>query len=466
MILSLLLFALVVATAHAEAQSDFAYGVPLVLSGSGPFARVPLPAAVYEGAVRPGLADLRVFNAEGAIVPFALVAPVASTPEKTPPVALSLFPLRATQDVKDLAGLALSATQTATGTTISVMTKEGQPVAGEQLIGYVLDASAIDEPLSALNFALPKAAQPPTMRLTVEASDDLVGWRTLVAGAPLVNLEYEGRRLTRDRIDFAPVKAKYLRLSWRTSQPVIEFTAVTGQRGDRAVDAVRQWREIAGSAVAGKEGDFEYDLGGAFPIDRIAADLAEINSVVPSQLFARATPKDEWRPVLTTVFYRLGEAGGEVTSAPAAVAGSDRRYWLIRTDPRAGGPGRAPPRMRAGWQVPELVFATRGGAPFMLAYGSHNAPQGMLPIATLIPGYDAAKGLPSSVALAQPGVVTQLGGPSRLRAPLDAKRWLLWATLVLGAGVLGWMAYRLARQTGTAPSATGGGNEASAPRPD
>ncbi len=368
--------------------------------------------------MHPGLADLRVFNAEGAIVPFALVAPVASAPEKTPPIPLPMFPLRAAQDVKDLAGLALSATQTATGTTITLTTKDGQPVAGEQLIGYVLDASAIDEPLTALTFALPKAAQPPTMRLTVEASDDLVGWRTLVASAPLVNLEYEGRRLTRDRIDFAPVKAKYLRLSWRTSQPVIEFTAVGGDRGDRAVDAVRQWREIAGSAVAGKEGDFEYDLGGAFPIDRVAVDLAEINSVVPSQLFARATPKDEWRPVVTTVFYRLDEAGGEVTSAPVAVGGSDRRYWLLRTDPRTGGAGRAPPRLRAGWQVPELVFATRGSAPFMLAYGSHNAPQGALPIATLIPGYDAAKGLPSSVVLAQPGVVTPLGGPSRL-----VRRW-------------------------------------------
>jgi hypothetical protein len=165
----------------------------------------------------------------------------------------------------------------------------------------------------------------------------------------------------------------------------------------------------------------------------------------------------------------LDEAGGEVTSAPVAVGGSDRRYWLIRTDPRTGGAGRAPPRLRAGWRVPELVFATRGSAPFMLAFGSHNAPQGALPIATLIPGYDAAKGLPSSVVLAQSGVVTPLGGPSRLNAPLDAKRWLLWATLVLGAGILGWMAYRLARQVGTAPSATtgpGGGTEASAPRPD
>src|SRR4029077_9847109 len=106
------------------------------------------------------------------------------------------------QDTKDFAGLAFSVTQSATGTTISLATRDGQPVAGERLIGYVLDASAIDGPMTALTFALPASPMPPTMRLTVEASDDLVAWRTLVSGAPLVTLEYAGPRLTRDRVDF------------------------------------------------------------------------------------------------------------------------------------------------------------------------------------------------------------------------------------------------------------------------
>ena len=464
----LLVLAFVAAAAHAEAPSDFAYGIPLAPDGRSPFARVALPAAVYEGAVRPGLGDVRVFNAEGAVVPFALVAPAPSTREKKPPVPLAMFPLRAGPDVKDLAGLALSVTQTAAGTAITVSTKDGQPVQGERLIGYVLDASAVGEPLTALTFALPETAQPTTMRLSVEASNDLVAWRMLAANAPLVNLEYAGRRLTRDRIEFAPVKAKYLRLGWRASEPLIEFTAVSGERGERAIDAARQLREIVGTAIAGKEGDYEYDLGGTFPVDRIGIDLAEINSVVPAQLFARATPKDEWRAVLTTVFYRLGEAGGEVTSAPVAVAGDERRYWLVRIDPRAGGAGREPPRLRAGWQAPELVFAARGGAPFMLAYGNHRATPGALPIATLIPGYDAAKGLPASVGVARAAAATQLGGPSRLRAPADVKRWLLWAILVLGAAILGWMAYRLSRQIGTTsvPAAKTGDGGASPPPAD
>jgi threonine/homoserine/homoserine lactone efflux protein len=46
----------------------------------------------------------------------------------------------------------------------------------------------------------------------------------------------------------------------------------------------------------------------------------------------------------------------------------------------------------------------------------------------------------------------ELGGPARLRTPPDVKRWMLWASLILGALVLGWMAWRLARELGTAPA--------------
>jgi len=44
-----------------------------------------------------------------------------------------------------------------------------------------------------------------------------------------------------------------------------------------------------------------------------------------------------------------------------------------------------------------------------------------------------------------------LGGPDRLREPPDVKRWMLWASLALGALVLGWMAWRLSREMGPTP---------------
>ncbi len=103
---------------------------------------------------------------------------------------------------------------------------------------------------------------------------------------------------------------------------MIEFTAVGGEFAERIVESPRQWRAVSGAPVADHEGEFEYDLGGAYPVDRLDVTLAEPNSVVPAQIFARANAAEPWQPVESTVFYRLREPGGEVASAPVPVAGA------------------------------------------------------------------------------------------------------------------------------------------------
>jgi hypothetical protein len=443
--------ALAATLAHAEVPADYAFGVSLTTESAGPFHRVELPAAVYEGVAQRDLDDLRVFNADGALVPFAWVPRAAAPRERKPAVVLPLFPLYIDRSRGDVAGLNLSLVRSRTATSINIATADGQPVAGPTLGGYVLDATAVEEPLTALAFALP-ATGASTMRLRIDASDDLATWRPVVADGTLVNLEYAGRRLFRDRIEFAPTKAKYLRLSWPAHQPVHAFSSVSGEFADRAVAMPRQWRGVSGSAAAQRDGDYEYDLAGAFPVDRIAIELPERNSVVPAQLLARATSKEAWQPVAATVFYRLQQPGGEVTNEPVAVAGTGQRYWLLRVDPRSGGLAGVAPRIIAGWQPHDLVFAARGAAPFVLAWGNRTATPGAFPIATLVPGYDSTRGLPADIGDTRAGPPITLGGKQRLREPIDAKRWLLWASLALGALLLGWMAFRLAKEMGLTPA--------------
>ncbi len=455
MIRPLLLAALFAASAHAERPADYAFGVALTPGAPAAFQRVALPAAVYEGVAHRDLSDLRVFNADGELVPFALVPRRAVPRERPPPVPLPMFPLHVDRYRQNATGLALSVTRNAAGTTVSVNAADGEPAPGKVLGGYVLDTSALDEPLVALTFALPETTGATTMRFAIDASDDLAVWRNVSTDATLVSIEYAGQRLTRNRVEFAPIKAKFLRLSWGADRPVIEFGAVSGEYGERTVDTPRQWRGATGTRVADHEGDFEYDLGGAFPVDRIVVDLATPNSIVPATLSARSSPTEPWQFAGSTVFYRLAQQSGDITSPPFPVAGNERRYWLLHVDPRSGATGQAPPPLRAGWQPQEIVFAARGPAPFTLAYGNLAASAGALPISTLVPGYDSMRELPASVATAAiaagaPQIV--LGGPERLQKPPDVKRWVLWAALVLGVLVLGWMAWRLSREmAATAP---------------
>lgn len=445
MMRSLVLVALAATAAHAERPADYAYGIPLEAGAPSAFLRVAVPAAVYEGVVHRDLSDLRVFNADGEVVPFAFVPRPAAPRERPPAVALPMFPLWVDRNRRDVEGLALNVVRNPSGTTISVSAADGAAVAGKVLGGYVLDASELSEPIAALDFALPETAGAATMRMRIDASDDLAGWRTVMPDATLVDLEVGGQRLTKSRVEIAPVKAKYLRLSWPPGRAAIDFRAVRGEYADRAVETPRQWRAATGAPVADREGEYAYDLGGALPSDRIAVDLAEPNSIVPASLSARSSSTEPWQPAGATVFYRLAQAGGDVTSAPFAVDPRPQRYWLLRVDPRAGA-GATPPPLRAGWLPQEIVFAARGRGPFVLAFGSEAAKAGALPVTTLIPGYEVARELPANIVVARAGPRTELGGPERRQKPPDVKRWALWATLVLGALVLGGMAWRLSRE--------------------
>ena len=439
------------AGAQAQTPSDFAYRLPLAATGDGAFSRVEVPAAVYEGTVRADLGDLRVFNRDGAAVAFAFLPRPAAERESVSAVTLPLFPLRVDAERRDLGDLSLSVKRSAAGTTVDLTTRDGQAVAAQRLAGYLVDASEQKAPLTALTLPLPIGSNL-TTRVRVDGSDDLVAWRTLAASAPLLELEYAGRRLSRDRVELAGGSAKYLRLTFDPGQSAPEIASVRGEFAERTIDTPRQWRDVPGTPDNEHPGDYDFDLGGSFPVDRITLHLPEINTVAPAQLFVRVSPKDEWRPAGATVFYRLRQEGGDAENPPLAVNDGRARYWKVRIDPKSGGIGAKPPQLSAGWYPQTLIFTARGSAPFELAYGSAKAQPAALAIETLVPGYDRRTAAPAHFPLAQPGVPNVTPAVAALREPMDLKRWLLWGSLVLATIVLGWMALQLVRQMGSGPA--------------
>jgi hypothetical protein len=392
-----------------------------------------------------------VFNGDDAVVPYARLDSPAATREKKSTAVLPLFPLRVDEESGDLSSLSLSVTQSAGKTSVSLTTKEGQPVPAQRLAGYLVDATAVHEPISAIKLAWKLKSGGMNTRIRVETSDDLNQWRTLVGDAPLLDLEYEGRHMLRDRIEFRQTPAKYLRISW-PGQPPPEFYGVLAEFGDRVLEAPRQWTEAPGSAVVDNENEFQFDLGGALPVDRIAIDLPELNSVVPAQLLARTAPAEPWRPVSSLVTYRLRQDAGEVSAPPLAVAPITYRYWLLRVDPKSGGLGRGQPRMRAGWIAQEIVFAARGTGPFLIAYGNVSAASSALPVSTLVPGYTLAGQPLGAIAVAHAGAAAPLGHLEQAKPPREYRRATLWGVLILGVVVLAWMAWQLSRQLNASPS--------------
>lgn len=444
--------------ARAEQPQDFARSAALGIDGKDALYEIVLPAAVYEGAARADLGDLRVFNGAGEVVPHAFRARVTETTEKQAPPAvnLALFPLHG--DVaKGVEGSDFRFEKRGDRIVVQLRTREGEPVRERRLLGYVADASGIDRPIRALVFALPAGADNVVARLRVESSDDLAQW-SFLGEAQVVHLESGGQRLERLRAEFPPRKAKYLRLSSAGHGRSLELAGVTAEPSESTVtvEAARRWTQAPGVALAPAKdsaGGYEFDLGGQFPADRIRLALPQQNTVVQVELLSRAKPGDPWRPVTNGVAYRLNRQGEEVTSPDSAIRANTDRYWLLRVDQRGGGLGTGQPLLNVGWVPHRLVFAARGDAPFRLTFGNREAKPAAYAIETLVPGYKSDAELKLASATVGEATVPPAAAAPRSAEPFawltdrpDWKRWMLWGSLVVAVLVLGLMAFRLGRQ--------------------
>jgi hypothetical protein len=426
------------ASAAEPAPTDFAYGLLVDAGGDDAAYRVPLPVAVYQTVVRPDLGDLRVFNASGQLVPYALERPDAGTSARQP-MPLALFPL------KDKSPAALDAVRITVESGKSAVNVQTPATAARVAAStsYLADARAIEGRIAALILQWPDGSADFAGRLQVEAGDTLGEWRTIVTAAPVANLHAQGEHLVERRVEITPTQAKFWRLSWVGAEAPFGLTGVIAEPARTTVEAARANLMVPGRAVPGRAREVEFDLGASPPIDRVNLELPELNTTVAVDLLSRADPSAPWRPIVHAGLYRLKSAGTELRNGPIRIAPDSDRYWLARIDPHGVGLGSGVLRLSVGWIAQNVVFLARGSGPFLIAYGS----------ATVAPADMPLDSLPRGVAIgtATAGPPTLLGGRSRLR-PATAVPWkngLLWAVLVVAAGILAAMVMRLSKEMHT-----------------
>jgi hypothetical protein len=425
--------ALLAATTALSTPQDFAYRMQVNATGDAAAYRVTLPLAVYQKISHPDLADVRVFNGNGEQVSFAIERAAAGTVANAA-TQLSIFPLK---DDSDATLAALRVTIEAGKGAINV---QSSPSKSDRISTYLVDGRALDVPVSALRLEWPADAPDFAGRVRVEASDSLSDWRAVAFAAPIANLHSTADRLIEQRVEFPPTKAKFWRLSWAGPAAPFVLTSLFGEPAKQSVDALHQALSVTAASPSAKAGEFQYDLGATPTVDRVNLELPDNNTVVDVELLSREHPQDPWHTVRRSGFYRLKSEGEELRNGPVTVPPTSDRYWLVRTDPRQGGLGVAPPHLMVEWVPHEVVFVARGAGPFYLAYGSSQAKPAAVSLAML----------PKSLAIV-PASLSEpesSGGEWLLMPPGTPFPWktpLLWVVLIAGAGLLGWMAYRLSK---------------------
>lgn len=434
--------ALAASPAFAEQPGDFAARAPIEIAAQDALQRIVLSNEVYRHA-RPDLGDVRIFNAKGDAVPMAFAGEAEPVREVPPGQSLPIFPVTAPVQPSGLPGGIRI--READGTIISIARGQAAPPKGTRVSAWYVDATSMREPLRALEFDWEGRPGTQVIQVSVEASEDLRTWSPIVSNAALVQLAHGGETLGQRRVEFAPRRTKYLRVT--AGGDGFELRALLGLPEERLQGLPLQ-KHIARGAAGDKPGEFVFDLGARLPVESVRLLPVETNTVLVGALGVRDSEKAAWRGVSRLSVYRLTREGREFVSPASSVGRTSARYWRLQLDPGSFGGGMMPPELEVQWRPAQIVFVARGEAPFTLAVGKPDARPAVLPVSNFIPSYErlAELKLPEARIGAMRPEPERAAWRQWVAAEKNRRKLVLWTVLAMGVVVLAFMAWRLVSQ--------------------
>lgn len=426
---------------------DFAYGMTLQGEGEGALYGFALPDEVYRHTVRSDLADLRIFNGNGEVVPHLLQHNPASE-EIRQRLALPFYPLYA-DEVASGGETTLRIVPGQQGAVIDLRAQSPQEAKQRTISYFILDASALQQPIRQLAFRWQAGDETFITTVTVEQSSDLSHWQPLASGS-LAELLYGDARMQRNEISLSGGHKPYLRVSWPLGARGVRLVAAEAEVAQPGAEPLWHWGG-AQERPAAEADRYEFEALGRYPVERLQVVLPQENTMVRATISSTDEPqRGPWRVRYQGVLYSLRHEGGRIESGELPIAISNDRYWRIEVEQAGGGLGAGTPRLQLGWRPHRALFIARGTPPFTLAFGSARSEH--LAQDRAVAGWLAAQqrgGAVVEMKTVQPQPLHTLGGESRLRPlppPLPWKRWLLWGVLIIGVLAMLAMARSLYRQ--------------------
>ena len=451
--------AIAVAQPALADEPAFRFQAPITVEQSAAFIQLPLPASAYARSLSPGLNDLRVVDARGERVPFAVLAPRADEAKSIEQQRDAvLYPLPAKPTASGV--WASPVEVTVQGERISVKRVGGATTADTNAAtarsgGWLIDLGERqrnDPPPQSLRVQWSGPAEF-TATFVFETSDDLRSWRHGGAGQ-LLALSSATGPLTQPSVVLPAHAGRFLRLVWADAAAAPTVTGaqvIAATQGSLVLDAPTEMVLSTSPLPAGKvtqEDDkhaLHYDLGGTLPLVQVDLQLAPGTRVAPVRLQGRNHADEAWRELGASVFYRL-ERGSEVSTSPPLALRAHTRYVRLLPDARAAALDASLTKLVVQAQLARLVFAAQGQPPYALWAGAPKASASALPVATLVPALEDERARFGRATLGDWTEVAAVARAADRQTQLAALRpWLLWTVLLAGVAGLGFMVWRLTR---------------------
>ncbi|MDR2095564.1 MAG: DUF3999 domain-containing protein [Treponema sp.] len=407
---------------EGDAFSPVDFAGTIGLNGkSGAILAWEIPEIVYRRLERPDFGDIRVFDAEGLMVPFAIRKAEAAlfTP---PPESVPFFIWQGSdadgfphnQDIE----------LNAEGTVITIRNYRESPASPV----YLLDCSIFSEPPASLVLRMKGAGEFFNTLAVIHYSTDLVNW-TLFTRKQTLSY-YGGSGASRDSLELPLDAFRYLLLSF--SLPTPELLSAEARFKAQPRNTPGRDLRVVGERSADKK-KVAYTIRGYFPL--ICADwlLPQPDSIQVT-VKNRFKLNEDWNYAGSlTIFQYLG--GGSVRKNSPLETSSPAPYWEIEA---AGSQSFASvPDMLVNYEIREIVFLARGPGPWKAAYGNSLCP----PDSTL----DIA-GLSVFESAGLTGEETYEPGSRKSRgSKRDYGEFALWSILIIAALLLSFLAFTIAK---------------------
>ncbi len=446
----------------APSSDEFAWRGTLALPSGSSLVRVAVPVQALLKMHSNTAADLRVFNAAGAVVPFALLGR-SDLSQASPAVytrAYTAYPLFAAHGVaKPASGAVQLQFDSGAGQSSAWVRWDtsgaGAPASGasaQALQAALFDLRSEEQTLDALalNLELPHNALVP---VSVATSTDLKDWSPVATKGPLYTFDGPDAPASTTLAFRHPtlLKGRYLRLSW-PGQTGVRLRSLTARvASTQTTPEPLRWPLPPGTV---DDNSLSWTLPFAAPIAAVHLQAARDNTLVPVRILGRNDVAQPWRTLASSVVYRLDSVGQGNSNPPTPLHGASLRGLRVEA-----GKGLALPE--GGLQATvefaplQVAFLASGTGPFTLAAGRAKTQSATVDVSVL------GAVSPAKLAELPLATVTQVQIQAVSGLDREGAHWLpegvplrtvlLWVVLGLGVLALGGVAMSLMRQLGTKP---------------
>jgi Protein of unknown function (DUF3999) len=433
---------------HQDAEA-YAVRLPVRLAPGASLQRLTVPTYALTAMQSSAYADVRLFNADGLIVPMARLSstPIASTPPRT--TRLKSFAL--TDDVPASSNGDISVqVQSAKGvdhikfqmTAAAASSTPATSSANAGLTGVLLDTRPITDPAQALDLELDLPLGK-AITISVLSSKDLRSWEAIgqtvlfQATDPSTGKTQIGNKQI--LLHQALLKEHLLQVRWtdETGQAVkVQFNGAVITSAAKANELEPLKIELTNAQrVSAHEWTLQVPFG--VPLQGLNVTPSAEKEWAPYQAFGRNTPEAPWTYLGASVAYSMRSNGSASQGGLLNLPDRTFKHVRILASEKTAGFSAAP-RVSVLMAPLQLVFVATGKEPFALATGLVQAPDPYLPMASLIPDYKAGQEhrLPLAEVLAPNGL--DLSKPSQIKveAARPVRSWILWGVLALGTLLL------------------------------